>query len=74
MTPLEATRRIGAGGVSERFPNVDWWCDRCDAHLNGQSGFDDHKYTWACESCGHKNSISRDNIYESREDYESGAN
>lgn len=56
----------------ERFPDVDWYCDRCGEHLNNQSGFDDHKYTWKCEACGHKNSISSDNIYESHEDFRGG--
>lgn len=56
-------RRFGL--ADQRFPNVDWYCDRCNAHLNSQSGFNDYKYTWKCEACGHKNSISRDNIYES---------
>lgn len=55
--------------MSERFAGIDWWCDRCGANLNGQSGFDDHKYTWKCTECGFKNSISRDNIYESHEDF-----
>jgi DNA-directed RNA polymerase subunit RPC12/RpoP len=55
--------------MSERFPEIDWWCDRCGAQLNNQFGFDDNKYTWKCTECGHKNSISRDNIYESHEDY-----
>ncbi len=55
--------------MSERFPGVDWYCDRCNASLNGQFGFDDHKYTWKCEECGHKNSISRDNVYESQDSY-----
>lgn len=45
-----------------RFPDVDWYCDHCGAHLNYQSGFDDHKYIWKCTNCGCKNSISRDNI------------
>lgn len=40
--------------MGERFPNVDWWCDRCNAYLNGQSGFDDHKYIWECTECGIK--------------------
>lgn len=31
--------------MSDRFPGVDWWCDRCNAHLNDQRGFDDHKHT-----------------------------
>jgi len=26
----------------EKFSNVDCKCDRCNAHLNNQSGFDDH--------------------------------
>ena len=55
--------------MGERFPNVDWRCDRCNAFLNGQSGFDDHKYIWKCTECGHKNSISAVNVYESEEDY-----
>ena len=38
----------------ERFPDVDWYCDRCGEHLNYQSGFDDHKYTWKCTYCGYK--------------------
>ena len=55
--------------MSERFPNIDWCCDRCNAYLNSQPGFDDHKYTWKCTECGHKNSISSDDIYESEEDF-----
>ena len=50
--------------MKERFPDVDWWCDRCGAYLNTQNGFDDHRYIWRCTECGHKNSISADNIYE----------
>lgn len=30
--------------MKERFPDVDWWCDRCGAYLNTQNGFDDHHY------------------------------
>jgi len=26
-------------------------------HLNGQPGFDDHKYIWKCTECVHKNSV-----------------
>lgn len=43
--------------MGERFSNIDWYCDRCNAYLNSQPGFDDHKYTWKCTECGHKNSI-----------------
>ncbi len=45
-----------------RFPNVDWYCDICGDHLNSQENFNDHKYVWKCTKCGHKNSISKDNI------------
>lgn len=55
--------------MSERFPSIDWWCDRYGAYLNDQDGFDDNNYTHKCAECGHKNSISRDNIYDSHEDY-----
>lgn len=55
--------------TDERFPGIDWYCDRCNAYLNNQDGFDDHKYTWKCTECGHKNSISADNIYISEDHY-----
>ena len=48
--------------MSERFPGIDWYCDRCNAYLNDQPGFDDHHYVWKCTECGHKNSISSDDI------------
>ena len=51
------------GIFDKRFPGIDWHCDRCGAYLNSQEGFDDHKYLWKCTECGHKNSISRDDIY-----------
>ena len=50
--------------MSERFPNIDWYCDRCNSYLNSQEGFDDHHYVWKCTNCGHKNSISLDDKFE----------
>lgn len=47
---------------SERFTGIEWFCDRCNACLNYQHGFDDHHYVWKCTECGYKNSISSDNI------------
>ncbi len=61
--------RAGARGAGAETRTVDWYCDRCNAYPNRQSGFDDNKYTWKCEECGHKNSISRDNVYESQDAY-----
>ena len=58
--------------MSDRFPDIDWWCDRCGAYLNSQERFDDHHYIWKCTECGHKNSISASNIYKSHEDYWNG--
>ena len=55
--------------MSERFPGIEWYCDRCNACLSDQPGFDDHKYTWKCKECGYKNSISRDDIVESEEEF-----
>lgn len=60
--------------MEDRLPDVDWRCDRCGAFLNVQDGFDDHKYVWKCTECGHKNSISAANIYDSHEEYRSGRN
>ena len=55
--------------MSERFPGIDWWCDRCGAYLNEQYNFNDHNHTQKCTQCSHKNSISQDNIYESDVDF-----
>ncbi len=49
-------------GRKPRFPGVVWYCDHCNAVLNSQDHFDDHKYTWKCKNCGFKNSISWDSI------------
>lgn len=50
--------------MAERFPDIDWYCDKCNAYLNSQEGFDDRKYLWKCTECGFKSSISKDNILE----------
>lgn len=55
-------------GRKDRFPDIDWYCDNCNDYLNNQVGFDDHKYIWKCTSCGYKNSISKDNIFEFEDD------
>jgi predicted RNA-binding Zn-ribbon protein involved in translation (DUF1610 family) len=55
--------------MAERFPDVDWYCDKCGTYLNDQSGFNDHKYLWKCTKCGFKSSIFKDNIrWEEAED------
>jgi transposase-like protein len=53
--------------MTGRFPNVDWYCDQCNEHLNPQPGFDDSRYIWKCTNCGYKSSISFDNITNFRE-------
>ena len=50
--------------MTDRFPDVDWFCDYCGSHVNSQTGFSDYKYIWKCEECGRKSSISSDNIFE----------
>lgn len=57
----------------EQVTDVDWYRDRCGDHLNTQPGFDDHRYLWPCEECGHKSSISSANTYDSHEDYGSSS-
>lgn len=54
-----------------RFDGVVWYCDNCGACLNMQDGFSDYGDYWYCSECGHKNPINENEIYESREDYES---
>ena len=56
------------GIFDERFPGIDWHCDRCGAYLNSQEGFDDHKYLWKCTECGYKSVRSDTNIPESKID------
>ena len=50
--------------MSARFPDVDWYCDECDADLGEQPGFDDNNEVWECAECGHGNPISEDVIFD----------
>ena len=50
--------------------DVVWFCDECGACLNKQSGFDEDYSSWICRECGHENSLSEDEIYESEADYQ----
>lgn len=52
-----------------RYPGIEWYCDRCEAHLNEQEGFTDRDPIWVCTACGYENRIDADVIYNSREDY-----
>ena len=54
----------------DEYPGVMWYCDDCGALLNKQSGFSDDCGSWFCTECGHLNSISEDEIYESKAEYE----
>lgn len=54
----------------DEYPGVMWYCDNCGALLNKQSGFSDDCGSWFCTECGHLNSISKDEIYESKAEYE----
>ena len=55
--------------MSERFPGIDWYCDRCNAYLNDNRDLMTIIMCGRCTECGHKNSISADDIYESEEDF-----
>lgn len=46
----------------EKFPNIDWYCDNCNAYLSSQSGFYDSCGSWACTKCSHINSINKNEI------------
>ena len=46
----------------EKFPDIDWWCDDCNASLNQQPGFNDRAGTWKCTECSCVNEISSDAI------------
>lgn len=55
--------------LDARFPGIEWYCDMCEAHLNEQTGFNDHMESWTCTACGHVNPLSMSEIYETEEDY-----
>lgn len=52
-----------------RFPNIEWYCDGCGAHLNEQEGFDDHLPEWKCRACGHGNRLDLTECYDNDEDW-----
>ena len=56
--------------LENRFPGVEWYCDGCGAHLNEQSGFDDHLPSWKCTACGYENRLEASEIYDNDEDWE----
>jgi hypothetical protein len=58
--------------LDRRLPGIEFYCDRCGAHLNEQAGFDDHTSPWKCTACGYDNEISEYVIYESQEDQRMG--
>ena len=69
-TPRQRAHRLTHGvrqgkekTMSERFPGVWWYCDRCNASLDEQPGFDDHYDTWTCRECGYRNTISEEDIW-----------
>jgi DNA-directed RNA polymerase subunit M/transcription elongation factor TFIIS len=55
--------------LSKKFPDVRWYCDKCDASLDRQAEFDDHLEVWECRKCGHENKISTDEIYGTKYEY-----
>ena len=55
--------------LEERFPDVEWYCDGCGAHLNEQEGFDDHLPVWKCRACGYENKLDISEVYENDEDW-----
>ena len=42
--------------------SVLWFCDKCDAYMNIQSGFSTYSGSWKCKNCGYDNDVTEDNI------------
>ena len=59
--------------LEKQYPGIQWYCDRCGAHLDEQEGFDDHHPVWKCTVCGTENRIDLSRIFENEQDYRSGA-
>lgn len=41
---------------------VFWFCDKCNAYLNMQEGFDRNCEKFVCQKCGYENDLTSDNI------------
>lgn len=56
--------KCGYSLVTSEFEDdyVFWFCDKCNAYLNNQEGFDRHLQHWVCEKCGFDNNITDDNV------------
>ena len=54
---------LGANGqilneiISVLNKDIDWYCDKCNEHLNEQPGFTTRHRTWTCKKCGYKNVV-----------------
>jgi len=61
---LGANEQVLNEVISVLNKNIDWYCDKCNAHLNEQSGFTTRLRTWTCKKCGYKNVVvdTGDNI------------
>lgn len=58
--------------LKHRFPDVEWYCDGCGAHLNEQEGFDDYLPEWKCTACGYVNKLDMSEVYDNDEDWQNG--
>ncbi len=56
--------------LQNRFPDIEWYCDRCGAHLNEQTGFNDYLSRWKCQMCGYENKLDISEIYGNKEDWQ----
>ena len=44
------------------IPDIDWFCDNCEAYMNEQPGFCISDDTWICTECGFENDVSESNL------------
>lgn len=68
--PEEYENTYSGDDLDHRFPGIEWYCDRCNAHLNEQQGFTDDQSVWKCRECGYVNKLSEDEIYNNEEDWQ----
>lgn len=59
---LKKAEKDDYGDVDIRSLGVAWFCDKCNASLDTQNGFDWHLEEWKCQKCGFVNSLSEENI------------
>ena len=54
--------------------DIIWTCDGCETLLNEQPGFTEKNGSWKCTACGFVNSLDKNHVYVSEDEYQAAVN